>query len=155
MLMPHSNCQQEDAYELYKLTSGPMAIDKDKMHTIPVENQDCETMAVHPLLGSLRDMYNDKDLSFIGNLGMLQESKVNKKNWARKHKKIQLFAHDKMHQETLKMDIFDDGKVRTTLSTNKLPRYTYHCIFNDNDLLKCFLLFTGDRYGRPHSRCIG
>ena len=124
MLMPHSNCKQEDAYELYKRSSGPMAIGKDQMHTISVDNQDCETMAVHPNFNSLRDMYNDKDLSFIGNLGMLQESRVNKKNWWKKHKKIQLFAHDKMHQETLKMDIFDEGKVCTTLSTN-----TMHILF--------------------------
>ena len=82
-----------------------VAISKEDLLPISVNNQICETFGIHPDLTAIRDLYADNDLLFFANAGVLTEP-VNKENW-NILTTTQLFAHNMMQQETKRVDPHD------------------------------------------------
>ena len=71
-------------------------------------SQPCSEFGLHPNLSILQSMYNDEDLLFLSNIGVLQEAGVNKDNWRDKSTKTALFAHNTQQSEIQLMDIFNE-----------------------------------------------
>lgn len=107
MLMPHSLCSGtggKDLYMDYKLIRGNLALDNSTMLPINAASstQPCEMFGIHPSLTTAQQLYNDKDLVFLANVGVLQEY-VNKTNYLQKTK-TELFAHDVQQDEVASVD---------------------------------------------------
>lgn len=97
ILVPHSNClNDKDMYLEYNTIRASMAISKNQLLQIDASDsgQVCDTFGVHPDLSIVRDLYNDGDLAFYANVGILHELGVRKSNWAhtKTNKNTQLFA---------------------------------------------------------------
>jgi len=104
MLVP--NCP--DQFKDYQDARGEIALLNRDLLTIQTTGQaDCNTYGLHPKLTGLRDLYNEKSLSFIANLGILQEP-VTKSDWRKKSGATALFAHNTQTEETAAVDIFDE-----------------------------------------------
>lgn len=61
---------------------------------------------MHPNLPHLKSLYDDGDLLWVANMGVLQEY-VTENNWEEKTEKTALFAHNIQYSEVHKMDIYD------------------------------------------------
>jgi uncharacterized protein (DUF1501 family) len=107
MLVPHSGCNNGDLYENYKAARGDIALSKNQLHTITASDQVCSTFGLHPSLGNLKTLYNEKELMFVANMGILQQGGVNEQNWRKLHDSTNLFAHNTQTEETANVDIFD------------------------------------------------
>lgn len=69
-----------------------MAIAKDNLLSISAEDQVCTEFGLHPELEEIQSLYNDKDLMFFANTGVLSRP-VDKSNWY-SLTNVQLFAHN-------------------------------------------------------------
>ena len=110
MLMPLSSCSGtggKDLYLDYKNVRGALALDKSTMLPIDASSstQPCKTFGIHPSMTVAQQLYNEKDLVFLANVGVLQEY-VNITNWWQKTTKTQLFAHNIQQDEISIVDIF-------------------------------------------------
>jgi hypothetical protein len=110
ILMPHSSCSGtggKDLYLDYRTVRGMLALDNDQMLPIDATSsgQPCKIFGIHPSLTVAQQLYNDKDLIFLANVGVLQEY-VNSTNWWQKTTKTQLFAHNVQQDEIAFVDIF-------------------------------------------------
>ena len=112
MLVPKDGCtkngQSIDLYENYKAARGDIALIKSTLHSINVDNQVCSTFGLHSKLPDIKAMYDSGDLSFIANMGILQQSGVTKENYRKLHDKTALFAHNTQTEETANVDIYDE-----------------------------------------------
>lgn len=109
VLVPHSGCSGgQTSYEHYNNTRGAISIPKNELHQIDAtsSSQVCSTFGIHPKLPHLKSLYDEGDLLWIANMGVLQE-KVTKADWREKTYKTALFAHNVQQDEVHKMDIFD------------------------------------------------
>mmetsp|Transcript_1494 Transcript_1494/g.3130 ORF Transcript_1494/g.3130 Transcript_1494/m.3130 type:complete len:1117 (-) Transcript_1494:133-3483(-) len=123
ILVPHSGCTGYDLYEEYRDIRGPIALDKDSLLPISASSQPCKTFGLHPNLKAIQNLYNDGDLSFFANMGMLQEH-VTKANWSSKTEKIPIFSHTQK-VTIAELDIFETtagrgvcGRMADILSQN-------------------------------------
>jgi hypothetical protein len=110
ILMPRSSCSStggKDLYLDYQTVRGELALDNNTMLPINVTSsgQPCKIFGIHPSLTVAQQLYNDKDLIFLANVGVLQEY-VNSTNWWQKTTKTQLFAHNVQQDDTAFVDIF-------------------------------------------------
>jgi hypothetical protein len=96
------------SYEQYNITRGGISVPKDDL--LPIDASDssqvCSTFGMHPNFAHLKSLYDDKDLLWIANMGILQEP-VTKDNWQDKTDKTALFAHTIQQDEVQAMDIFN------------------------------------------------
>ena len=70
-----------------------MALEHDQILPLSqVDNQVCEQFAVHPNLGTLQELFNDGDLMFFANTGVLTKP-TDDENYGR-DTETQLFAHN-------------------------------------------------------------
>jgi uncharacterized protein (DUF1501 family) len=109
LLIPHSGCSgTKYLYDQYASIRGELAITQSDLLQIDAStsSQPCKTFGLHPNLGSLQQLYNDGDLTFLANTGVLQQY-VNKDNWWQKTTKTSLFAHNTQQDEVNYVDIFD------------------------------------------------
>jgi uncharacterized protein (DUF1501 family) len=110
MLMPQSKCSGaggKDLYMDYKNVRGELALDNSTMLAINATSstQPCKMFGIHPRLTVVQQLYNQQDLVFLANVGVLQEY-VNNTNWWQKTTKTQLFAHNIQQEEISFVDIF-------------------------------------------------
>jgi len=98
LLIPHSGCTGRDMFEHYSQTRGTIALEKNKLLQINVADQICDKFGLHPSVPFFKELYEDGDLSFFANAGVLHEYS-DKYNY-RAHHKTQLFAHNVMTKET-------------------------------------------------------
>ena len=110
ILMPRSKCSGtggKDLYMDYKTVRGELALSNSSMLPINAISsaQPCKFFGIHPSLTVLQQLYNQKDLVFLANVGVLQEY-VNKTNWWQKTTKTQLFAHNIQSDEIAFVDMF-------------------------------------------------
>jgi len=110
MLMPQSQCSGtggKDLYMDYRAVRGELALERNDMLPINVSSsvQPCKMFGIHPSMTVAQQLYNDKDLVFLANIGVLQEY-VNATNWWQKTTKTQLFAHNIQQDEISFVDIF-------------------------------------------------
>jgi uncharacterized protein (DUF1501 family) len=89
----------------YNAERGGWAIPSgERTLQIPATGQPCSTFAIHKELPLFKSLYDAGDLTFIANMGLLNEvSGIDKVNYIAKTR-IQLFAHNWMQQEAKTMD---------------------------------------------------
>lgn len=68
----------------------------------PLENQVCETFGVHPELGTVQQLFNDGDLLFFANTGVLTKPTDKENYW--RDTVTQLFAHNFMQEAAQRID---------------------------------------------------
>jgi len=78
---------------------------RDRLLPISASNQVCSEFGVHPELTAVKDLYDDEDLLFFANTGVVSQP-VNKDNYYALTK-TQLFAHNHMQRETKRVDPYD------------------------------------------------
>jgi hypothetical protein len=110
ILMPRSSCSGTDGKDLYldyQTVRGELALDNNTMLPINATSsgQPCKMFGLHPSLTVAQQLYDDKDLIFLANVGVLQEYADNT-NWWQRTTKTQLFAHNVQQDETGFVDIF-------------------------------------------------
>ena len=106
-LIPHSQCSSTDMYAEYVEQRGSIAKPKHLLHQIGTGGQPqvCDRFGIHPDLPTLKALYDDNDLSFFSNVGVLFEY-VNKDDWQFKTQ-TQLFAHNVQQREIQVVDPFN------------------------------------------------
>lgn len=82
-----------------------MALAKNRLLPISALDQVCTEFGLHPELSAVKDLYNDKDLLFFANTGVLSQP-VNKDNY-NVLTNTQLFAHNHMQREAKRVDPYD------------------------------------------------
>lgn len=92
-------------YESYLDVRQQVAIAKDNLLSISAEDQVCTEFGLHPELEEIQSLYNDKDLMFFANTGVLSRP-VDKSNWY-SLTNVQLFAHNHMQMEARRVDPYD------------------------------------------------
>lgn len=131
VLVPHSQCTDEsgaakDMFAEYYNVRMPIGVEKGTLFPINVPTgQVCRTFGVHQKLPSVRTLYNDGDLGFFANLGVLQQPVTNKEQFRQLNSKTALFAHNTQQEEINSVDIYDDaagigvgGRIADILSLN-------------------------------------
>ena len=58
-------------YEEYKDVRTNIALSKESLLQINASTQQCQTFGLHENLVAMQALYNDKDLSFFANMGVL------------------------------------------------------------------------------------
>ena len=71
-----------DMYDDYQQVRGGIAVPKDSLHQIDASgsNQICNIFGVHPNLSHIKALYDEEDLLWINNMGVLQQP-TTKDNW--------------------------------------------------------------------------
>ena len=82
-----------------------MAIAKSRLLPISARDQICTEFGLHPELTEIQSLYNNNDLLFFSNTGVLSQP-VNKDNYY-VLTNTQLFAHNHMQRETKRIDPYD------------------------------------------------
>ena len=108
LLVPHSGCIGRDMYNHYKGVRSGIAVPKDDLLTIDASGSDqvCSTFGIHPDVPIIKRMYDEGDLLWMSNLGVLQKG-TSKESWKQDTTSTNLFAHNFQQQEVQNMDIFD------------------------------------------------
>ena len=103
MLVPHT-CAAKDVYANYVEIRDTVALGKEML--LPIDatssNQICETFGLHPRLDAVQQMYNDGDMLFFANTGVLTKE-TDKANYGR-DTVTQLFAHNMMQRAAQRVD---------------------------------------------------
>ncbi|KAL3941802.1 MAG: hypothetical protein SGARI_000471 [Bacillariaceae sp.] len=104
------NSKNETVLQQYLDQRGVMAFDRGAgefdLKIDPKTDQPCESFAVHKSLPYLHELYEDGDLLFMANTGVINQDEMNVKNWATKTR-TRLFDHGGMQRETKKVDPYD------------------------------------------------
>jgi len=107
MLVPHT-CAQKDMYTEYADIRTTIAIPKRNL--LPIDatssNQVCEQFGINPHLPTVQKLYNEGDLLWFANAGVLTQP-VDKSNYRGKTR-TQLFAHNRMQAEIQHVDPFEE-----------------------------------------------
>ena len=82
-----------------------VGLPKDQLLPISATDQICSEFGLHPELPGIKALYDDEDLLFFANTGVLSEP-VNKDNYYALTN-IQLFAHNHMQRETKRIDPYE------------------------------------------------
>jgi len=92
----------------YSSVRTGVAIPKGDLRQIDAagSGQKCSKFGVHPQLKNIQTLYNDEDLLWVSNMGVLQEPTA-KDNWWEKTGETSLFAHNIQSSEVHNMDIFE------------------------------------------------
>jgi cullin-associated NEDD8-dissociated protein 1 len=76
VLIPHSDCSNNDLQAQYQTLRTDVALSKNSLLTItaPAEaGQPCDTFGINPALPLMQELYEDGDAAFIANVGVLVE----------------------------------------------------------------------------------
>jgi hypothetical protein len=106
VLVPSSACSS--LHQEYMDMRGAIALDASNVLPLNGNNgttQPCEAFTVHSALSMLQQLYNDQDLLFMANVGVLTEP-CDKSNCKLKTE-TQLFAHNTMQDEISSLDPFN------------------------------------------------
>lgn len=97
------------SYNHYASVRGEVAVPKSELLQIDASSssQVCSTFGVHPNLPHLKTLYDDEDLLWMANVGVLQQH-VTKDNWEALSSKTELFGHNTQQDEVQNMDIYQD-----------------------------------------------
>ena len=107
MLVPHT-CSSNNLYDEYTAVRRQAAI-QPKATLLEINatlsNQICESFGLHPKLSAIQHLYNEGDLLFFANAGVLTKL-TDKRNYKR-DTMTELFAHNWMQREIQRIDPFD------------------------------------------------
>lgn len=96
MLVPMNN----DEYRAYSATRSNLALAREGLLTLNVQNAGGRSFGLHPSMGRIRGLFNDRKLAFIANIGTLVQP-TTKADWERHDFDLPLglFSHsDQMQQ---------------------------------------------------------
>jgi uncharacterized protein (DUF1501 family)/uncharacterized protein (DUF1800 family) len=103
MLVPHTCSGEKDMYAEYKAIRDDIALFNTSLRLLnPVDNQICETFGVHPELPTVQRLFNDGDLLFFANAGVLTKETDRENYW--RDTVTNLFAHNWMQLEAMRID---------------------------------------------------
>ncbi len=95
-------------YREYASVIGGLALGQFSLLTIDAPSQDCTTFGMNNRLRHLWNLYNQEDLLWVSNMGVLTEYVTND-DWLKKHGgETRLFAHNIQQQEVQNLDIFEE-----------------------------------------------
>merc|ERR1719393_703075 len=114
VLVPDSctgtNAEGTTVDQQYRDVRGPLAFDRSKgeydLTITPNSEQPCESFAIHEDLPFVKELYDDGDLLFFANVGVVNNNKMNRENWEDKTR-ARLFSHSSMQQEAIKLDTYE------------------------------------------------
>ena len=106
MIVPHK-CHGNDLVDQYQEERGDLRLRKSerKQRVLDVANQPCQEFGLHPELKTIEQMYNDGDLIFFFNAGLLN-APTSKDNYSSVTEST-LFAHNIMQTEATRCDPFN------------------------------------------------
>ena len=76
MLAPHTCSSTNDVYDSYLKVRDVVAIAKNDLLPIDADNQNCTKYGIHPDLPAVQKLYNDGDLLFFANTGVMTEVRM-------------------------------------------------------------------------------
>ena len=82
----------KDMYEEYKRVRGSVAVEKDSLGIIETSGQICDKFGVHESLPFIHQLYSENELSFIANVGILQQPVLEKSKYQELNKMTSLFS---------------------------------------------------------------
>jgi len=99
MLVPNSNTctgTNRALYDHYSSTRSGLAIPKASLLNIDASGsgQVCSDFGIHPNLPVVQKLYNEGDLLWVSNVGVLQKQNTNANNWWEISGQTNLFAHN-------------------------------------------------------------
>ncbi|KAL7569392.1 hypothetical protein ACA910_010477 [Epithemia clementina (nom. ined.)] len=105
MIVPHT-CSGSTLVDQYKRERGELSLTdyERSRRAIDVNGQPCEKFALHPKLSTVQKLYNDGDLAFYFNTGVLN-APSSKANYSYVTETT-LFAHNTMQREASRVDPF-------------------------------------------------
>ena len=130
MLTPHT-CAPIDVYERYRTVRGKndiapgIGLPVSRLLEIPANNanQPCSSFGVHENLTEVKSLYDQGDLIFIANAGLLAKP-VTTENYDGETP-VQLFAHNSMQYETSRVDLFEEfAGTGQYLHTQSIPCFS-------------------------------
>ena len=75
LLVPKSGCGVDGVDKDYATVRGVVALDQESLHPITVDSdspqQPCDTFGIHPSFPLLKELYDDKECTFVANIGGL------------------------------------------------------------------------------------
>ena len=116
MLVPYDNCYRGDLFHQYQhirsnhaLPRGellPLFVNRSGRESMP---QPCERFGVHEKLPYLKTLYEERDLTFLANVGPMVEEVFDKTTYLRGEKRVpqSLFGHRQQQQATLNVKADD------------------------------------------------
>mmetsp|Transcript_1433 Transcript_1433/g.2264 ORF Transcript_1433/g.2264 Transcript_1433/m.2264 type:complete len:3782 (+) Transcript_1433:192-11537(+) len=105
MLVPHTCETGKQMYDEYLEVRKQVAIGKQDLLTITSNRQACQTFGVHPSLPAIKELYDETELLFFANTGVLTVPSTKENYW--QVSKTQLFAHNHMQREAKAVDPLD------------------------------------------------
>eukprot|EP00554_Chaetoceros_debilis_P007442 CAMPEP_0194077066 /NCGR_PEP_ID=MMETSP0149-20130528/3732_1 /TAXON_ID=122233 /ORGANISM="Chaetoceros debilis, Strain MM31A-1" /LENGTH=4275 /DNA_ID=CAMNT_0038757959 /DNA_START=113 /DNA_END=12940 /DNA_ORIENTATION=+ len=103
LLMPYS-CPSS-TFNSFKDIRANVAIPKNNLLPISTDNQVCSKFGIHPNMPAVRNFYNDGDLLFFANTGVMTRP-VDKSNY-QSLTKTQLYSHNFQQRESKRVDPYD------------------------------------------------
>ena len=119
VLVPHSNCHSSDMYEDYATVRSILALNKDDLLPIEVQNstQPCSTFGLHPKLPFLQQLWQQGDAAAIANVGAMVEPIADRAEYESGSKRVPdgMFSHNMMQRNaaTLHAQLASAKGVRT------------------------------------------
>jgi len=141
MLAPHT-CDgdvNDTVYDRYRIIRGKTAISEglglplSRMREIQADStsQPCSSFGIHEDLLVLKQLYDQKQLNFIANAGLLPKP-LNVSNYREGTAGVWLYAHNGMRLETEREDVHDEfagtgvgGRIADVMSQAGIPTSTF------------------------------
>lgn len=130
LLVPHSCESQGSGVSLrqqYEETRGGLAFTNKERNLIvnaTGSNQPCSEFAIHPELPVAGRLYNDGNLLFVANVGVINQNRMTKLDY-KDLTLTTLFAHDAMEEEAQRVDPYNQvpgtgvlGRIADELNEN-------------------------------------
>ena len=134
LLVPYDDCLDgRDMFAHYDETRTVIALEKNDLYPINAtdSNQVCNMFGLHPSVPFFKQLYDENDLSFVANTGVLHQ--VSDKTNYRQNHRTQLFAHNVMQSELKTVDPFQEvagtgvlGRMGTRLKNLEAPSSPYN-----------------------------
>ncbi len=96
-------------FKEYETVRGSVSLSKNTLKTIKASGQICNNFGVNGKLSFIHQLYNQNDLSFLANVGVLQQPILDKENFRDLNKKTALFSHNTQQEEINSVDIHDES----------------------------------------------
>ena len=114
--IPSNSLFPVEMFAQYQAARGDVALGRGTLRGIDAtgSGQVCDSFGLHTRLVTLQSLYNDDDLTFISNLGILEQP-VDMSNWREKTSNTALFAHNTQTEETAGKYRFLLGNLRLLL----------------------------------------
>lgn len=99
-----TNPEGQKVHDQYTEQRGPnLVIDESDLIISPKTDQPCEQFVINKDLPYVKELYDNGDLLFFANTGVVNKNGMTRANWDRVTQ-TRLFAHNTMQEETKKID---------------------------------------------------